>query len=144
MEIGRGEFVRHAMQHFVSRNDVEDGEFGDAVGVVQSHAVRHASAAIVTHDRELLKSQAGHHFHLVLRHGAFGIVQMVFAVGRLAAVSVSAEIGRDDGKFFGQLRRNVAPFDVRLRIAVQQKQRRPASRSDKIDRGARSLRREAA
>src|SRR5579864_3493026 len=64
---------------------------------------------------------------------------MVIAVGWLAAVSISAEIGCHDGKSFGQLRGHVTPFNVRLRIAVQEQQRRPASRGDKIDRGARGL-----
>ena len=143
MEIGGGEFVRHAVQHFVGRNDVEDGELRDAVGMIEGHAVRDASAAIVAHHRKFLKSQTGHHLDLVLGHGALGIVQVIFAVGGFAAVSVTAEIGRHNGKFFGELRSDVAPFDVRLRIAVQEKQRRPASRGDKVDRGARSFRCEA-
>ena len=83
VEIGRGQIVRHAMQHFVGRNDVENGELGDAVRVIEGHAVRDASAAIVADERELLKSQAGHQFHLVLRHRALGIVQVVFAVGEV-------------------------------------------------------------
>ncbi len=89
MEIRGGQFVRHAMQYFVGWNDVEDRELRDSVRVIESHPVCDPSAAVVTHDRKLLKSQTGHHFHLVLRHGALGIVQVIFAVGRFAAVADS-------------------------------------------------------
>ena len=60
MEIGRGQFVRHAVQHFVRRNDVEDGELRHTVRVIEGQPVRDPSAAIVTDERKLLKSQTGH------------------------------------------------------------------------------------
>ena len=86
--------------------------------MIESQPVRHAAAAIVSDQREFLKSPAGHHIHLVLGHGAFGIIHMVFAVGRLAAVTVAAKIGGHHRELLGQPGSDVPPFDVRLWIAV--------------------------
>jgi hypothetical protein len=59
------------VKKFVGRNNVESRYFCHAVRVIESHAVRNSSAAIVTHDREFLQAKAGHYFHLILRGRSF-------------------------------------------------------------------------
>ena len=44
---------------------------------------------------------------------------------RTAAVAITAQVRADDAVAFGQPRRQMAPNDVGLWIAVQHKQRRP-------------------
>ena len=60
--------------------------------MIQSQAMRGAAAAIVAHEREFLKSQVLHHFHLVLRHGSLGVRSVIAASWGIAAVSVTAQI----------------------------------------------------
>src|SRR5258705_7408396 len=64
---------------------------------------------------------------------------MIFAIRGFAAVSVAAKIGGNYCIFLGQLGSNLAPFNVRFRIAVEQQKSGPASRGNKVDRGARSF-----
>src|SRR5579863_5135195 len=101
--------------------------------MVERQAMRDAPAAIVSHHSELLISEAGHQFHLVQSHGAFGIFNVVIAAGWFAAVPISTQIRGHDGIFFSEHRSDDAPFDMRLRIPVQQKERRPVSRGDKMN-----------
>ena len=86
-------FFANVLVHRIGRHDVENGQFGEAVRVVQSHPVRDAAAPVVPHNREFLESQILHHFDLVLRHGALRIGNVIFASRWLAAVAISAEIG---------------------------------------------------
>src|SRR6266851_4020605 len=67
---------------------------------------------------------------------------MIFPVRGLAAVPIPAEIGCNHRKLLGKLLRNPAPLDVRLRITVEKQKARSVPAGDKVDRGARSFRRE--
>ena len=51
-----------------------------------------ASAAIVAHDGKPVEAEMLHHLDLVERHRPLGIVGVVLAVGRLAAVAVAAQM----------------------------------------------------
>src|SRR5712671_3188025 len=64
---------------------------------------------------------------------------MVFAIRGFTAVSVAAEIGGNHCIFLGQLGSNLAPFNVRFWIAVEQQKSGSASRGNEVDCGARSL-----
>src|ERR1700689_5811155 len=92
--------------------------------MVQSQAMRGPAAAIVAHERELLKSQMLHHFHLILRHGSFRIRKVVAASLGLAAVSIAAKIRHYQKIILRQRRRDLAPQHMRFRDAVKQQQRR--------------------
>src|SRR5260370_38143524 len=64
---------------------------------------------------------------------------MVFAIRGFAAVSIAAKIGGNHCIFLGQLGSNLAPFNVRFRITVEQQKSGPTSGGNKVDRGARSF-----
>ncbi|HEV2388227.1 MAG TPA: hypothetical protein VGS20_13330 [Candidatus Acidoferrales bacterium] len=49
---------------------------------------------------------------------------MIFAIGRFAAVSVAAKVRHYYGEFLGEDRRQLAPFQVRFGIAVEEQRRR--------------------
>ena len=71
MKIRRGEFLVDGMKDLVGGHDIEDCELLHAVGVVESHPMRHSPSAIVTHHQKFLESEAVHHLDLVLSHGPF-------------------------------------------------------------------------
>ncbi len=58
---------------------------------------------------------------------------MVVGIGRLRAVAVAAEVGGDDGEVTRKPCGDLMPHHVRLRIAVQEKQRRPGATVPKAD-----------
>lgn len=133
MVIRGNEFLSRVAEELVSWDDVDHGEFRDAIGMVEGHAVPNASAAIVSDDRELVESEVPHHFHLILRGGAFGMAGMIFAVRRFAAVAIAAKIGGDHRELLGQPRRDLVPLDVRLRKTVEQQNRRTAAGGHSVD-----------
>ena len=100
---------------------------GDGLRVVEREAMRNAAAAIVSHHREAVEAEMLHQLDLVLRHGALGIVDVLLAICRLAAVAIAAQVGGDDGVFLRQFGRHAEPGQVRQRSAVDQQQGRPAA-----------------
>ena len=104
--------------------------------MIERHAARDAAAAIVPDDGELLEAELAHDFDLVLRHRALGVARVIVAFGRLAAVAVAAQVRRDDGEALRERRRDVSPFEMRLRPALQQQHGRPAAADDAVDLGA--------
>ena len=58
---------------------------------------------------------------------------MIDAIGRLAAIAITAQVGGDHGIFLGQFRRQPVPLDVRLRMAVQEKEGRALSAGDDVE-----------
>ena len=114
----------------VRRHDVEHAGVRDLVGVIERHAMRDASAAIVADDGKLVEAEVLHHFDLVERHRALRVVGVVLAIRRLAAVAVSTQVGNNHGSCRGELRRDEPPRDMGLRRTVQQQDRRtrPADR----------------
>ena len=101
--------------------------------------MRDAAAAIVTNHGKTIEAEMLHHFNLIKRHRALRIVGMIFAIGRLAAVAVSAKVGSNHRVLSREFRSDNPPGDVRLRCAVQQQKRRPLPANDAVDRGARRL-----
>ena len=91
------------------RNDVEDGGAQDLVGMIETHAVQHAGAAVVAGGEEFVVAERRHHLDLVLRHGAERIVFMVVAARRLFGIAVAAQIGGDHGEVLGQFWREFLP-----------------------------------
>ena len=139
MVVSRCRLLREVLIEMAGRDDVEHRRLCDLVGVVQRHAMHHAAAAVVADGRELVEPEVLHHFDLILGHGALGVAGMVLAAGRLAAVAVAPEVRRHHGIVLGQLRSHERPGDVRLRIAVQQQDRRTLAANHPIDLRARGL-----
>ena len=86
------------VEQMMLRDDVEDRRALHAIRMIETHAVRHARAAVVTRHHECLEAELLHHLDLVLRHGAERIVLMVLGARRLGAVAIAAQIGRDHGE----------------------------------------------
>mgnify|MGYP003694757717 CR=1 FL=1 len=136
MVVGFGELARHALIHRARRDDVEHGEPENLRRMVERHAVRDAAAAVVADDEEFLVAERPHDFDLVLRHRPLGVVGVVGQAVRLFAVAVAAQVRGDHAEALGELRGDLVPDGVRLRIAVKQEQRRPDAALDQVDRRA--------
>ena len=122
-------------EDLVGRHDVEHGELLDPVAMVERHPMPDPAAAIVPGDVKPPKPQSFHHLHLILCHGALGVGEVRRVGGGLAAVTVTAQVAGDDGETLRQPRRDPVPHDVRLRIAVQQQQRRPRAADHGVNGG---------
>src|SRR5471030_2218857 len=137
VEVLRGELARY---HRVrQRDDIEDGGASDAIGMLHGEAPRHARAAVVAGDGEAVVPECVHHLDLIERYGALRVVRVILAFRRLAAVAVSAEVHQHHCVPFGKLRRDPVPLDVRLRVAVNEQQRRTVAAAQRVDRRAGGL-----
>ena len=58
------------MKHLVRGNDVENGEFGDALGMIEGRPMPDAPSAIVSDHGKLVEAEMTHDFDLVQSHGA--------------------------------------------------------------------------
>jgi hypothetical protein len=59
--------------------------------MIQGHAARHPTAAIVPDNSEPVEAELTHDFDLVLRHRALGVARVVLAAMRLA-VAISTQV----------------------------------------------------
>jgi hypothetical protein len=109
--------------HLAGGHDVEDGYGAHSPGMVQRHPVRDAPAAVVPRAREPLMAQPRHGLHLFQSQRALG----VRARRRPRRAAVAGQVGRDDREAVRQPRGGHSPHPMRLRIPVQQQQRRPAA-----------------
>ena len=119
----------HAFERRLRRHHVERGEARDPAGVIERHAMRDPSAAIVPDDVPAIVSEGIHHRDEIVRGGALAVHRVIARRRlRLVAVAVAAHVRRDDGVGAGKLGRDLVPHDVGLRIAVQeQRTARPLS-----------------
>ena len=108
-------------------NNIENGKVIDTLGMIESHAIGDATAAIVSCDGEAREAELLHDGDHLLRNGALGVWRVVRRGNRTAALAVAAKVGADDGKLVRQQSRYTAPHQVSLGKAVQQKQRRPGA-----------------
>jgi hypothetical protein len=106
------------------RHDVEHRELLDALGMIQRHAIRATSAAIMPSDVEPVETQLAHHRDLIACHRPLRIGLVVALGGRLAAVAIPPQVCDHDGEVLGQSRSDLVPHHVCLRDAVQQEDRR--------------------
>ena len=141
--VSRRRLLRDVLVEMAGRNDVEHRRPGDLVGVVQRHAMDHAPAPVVADSRELVEAEVFHHLDLVLRHGALGVVGMVPAAGRLAAVAVAPQVRRHHREGLGQFRGRLRPGNVRQRVAVQEQDRGALPADHAVDRRPRGLKLES-
>jgi hypothetical protein len=92
--------------------------------MVQRHPVGHTAAPVVAGDGEVLMPQRHHRLHLVERHCALGVGGMVTRRSGPQRVPIAAQIGGDDGEVLRQQRGGRTPHEMRLRVAVEQQERR--------------------
>jgi hypothetical protein len=110
-----------------------------AVGEMSSTAIRsvgHAPAAIVPRHGEAGETQRLHDLDLILRHRPLRVGCVLGVAYRFSGVTVTAQVGTNDGEMRCEARCNAVPHRVGLRIAMQEQQRRPAAANDQIDFGA--------
>jgi len=82
--IVRGHGQRHVTQNVPGRDDVEDGEPGDGVGMIQRQPVRDAGTTVVADQAELGEAELAHEPGLVTGHGPLGVGQPGGIGSRLA------------------------------------------------------------
>src|SRR5271169_2099298 len=88
-------------------------------------------------DDEALEAERRHRLDLVEGQSALRISRIVGTRGRLRAVAIAAQVGHDHRELVGETRRQPAPHQMGLRVAVQQQERRPAAAGHQVDVGAR-------
>jgi len=130
---------RHALvdifEPIKGRDDVEQGGAFDALGMIPQQPVRDAGAAVVPRHAKALEAERLHRLDLVLRQCALGVGGKIGPGRRLRTVAVAAQVGDHQREVLRQSRRHLAPHHMRLRIAVQQEQRRPAATRHQVDFG---------
>ena len=100
--VGRRHGPRHVVQHVPGRHDVEDGEPGDSLRMVQRQAVRDAGAAVVADQLEPREAELAHEPHLVAGHGPLGVRLPGGVRFWLFRVAVAAQVGEHDGVVPGE------------------------------------------
>jgi hypothetical protein len=92
--------------------------------MIERHAVCRARTAVMRKNPKALKTQGAHDLDLIPRHGPKALLGMVGLEGRFVGIAVPAQIRQDDGEVLRQTRRHPVPESARLRMPVQQEQRR--------------------
>ncbi len=128
-------FEIHVLPVFVGRQDIENGEPRQAVGMIEAHAIGDTRPAIMTGEREDLMAEPRHHRDDIVAHGALGVGLPAFGL-RHGALPVTAQIRDDQSEIAVQFRRQLMPHDPAFGIAVQQHQRRPIPADAHVQRGA--------
>ena len=114
-----------ALEMLERRHDVEHRELLDPVGVIERQPVRHPRAAVVAAAAEAIVAERAHQLDHVPRHLGLGVGRVVGSGSGLEGACIAAQVRADHGEAAGQSRRHLVPHDVALRVAVQQKERRP-------------------
>ena len=117
-----------------SLEGAEHGEALDPRRMVERQTVGAVGPAVVSRDREALEAERPHDGEVVAGPRALRVRLVVCGRRRLRAVAVAAQIGGYDREIAGQLRRDRVPHDVRLRMPVQEQQRRPRAAVPYTDR----------
>ena len=108
--------------------------------MIDQHAMRYARAAIMRERFEACETERLHDAHHVLCHHAFAVRRMVHTGvgGGFVAIAITTQIHRDQGEMLGEHWRDTMPNQVRLRMTVQQQERRLAAliRDTSVERDA--------
>ena len=87
----------HALELVDGRNDIEHGQPGNGVRMVERHAVADASTAIVADDRKPLEAERAHQLDEVACHLTLAEAFTVRAAGRCTRAAIPPQVGRDSG-----------------------------------------------
>jgi hypothetical protein len=122
-----------ASVHDARRRDVQHGDALDDGGMIQAKPMRDPATAVVPGDPKTREAERAHQLDLIARHRPLRIIGVTLAAVRLRRVAVAAQIAAHDGEALREARRDGVPHRVRLRVAVQQEQRRAAAADDAVD-----------
>jgi hypothetical protein len=122
--IGPRHVMPEVIKQQVCRHDVHQGQRSDRIPVIQRQAVCGACPPVVSDQMKLRKPEVAHECHLIARHGPKAHVCPGFGFG---AVSVAAQVRRDDRKIARQRRYDRMPHRLCLGKAVQQQDGRAAA-----------------
>ena len=128
-----GHLLVNDAEHVARGHDVQRRQTQHALRVVLGQPVGDASAAVVAAQEEGVEPQVAHGVHQVLRLRPLGVVEVVGAALGLAAVAVAAQVRRDYREVLRQPRRDLVPHGMRLRVTVQQQERRAAAALHQVD-----------
>ena len=112
--------LRDVCPHVIVGHNVHDAGFIDALGMIETQSVRRAAAAIVTGDHEAPISELLHDFDEIARHRAKAEIDIVGARIWQGAVAIAAQVGKNDVVLPGELRGDLVPAGMVLRIAMDQ------------------------
>jgi hypothetical protein len=111
---------RNVRPHVIIGHDIHDTGFDDALGVVETHAVRRASAPIVPCDHEALIPELLHDLDEIARHLAKTEVDIIRTCIGQRAVAIAAQIGKNEVVLLRELSGDLVPAGVILRIAMHE------------------------
>ena len=109
------------------RRNVEHGDALDRMRMIEAQAMRDAPPRSWPTSRKRAKPSVAHQLDLIRRHRALRVADVACAAVGLRRIAVAAEVGAHDGEALREARRDPVPHRVRLRITVQQQERRPAA-----------------
>ncbi len=111
--------------HVERRHDVDEGDPLDPIGVVEREAMRDTAAAVVAGDEKAPMAEACHQRRHVGGHRPLAVKRMGLVLqrgARLGRIAVAAQVRNDEREVGRQPCGDALPHDVRLRVAVQEKQ----------------------
>ncbi len=124
MKIGGSKVLVGFVVHGQGGTDVQQDDFVDGLGIVDTEFMSDSSATIVSTNVELRTSQFHHHVNAVFSHSALGIQLVVLVIGRLRGGPIASYINSYDSELAGKLWGNSMPDVVTLGEAVEEKERR--------------------
>ena len=89
MIVSRGQILADG-RYTVSVGTISSTPNVKPVGMIERHAMRDSTAAVVTRDKEFFEAQVRHDFHLILRHRTFAMILVLRIGARFAAFAVAA------------------------------------------------------
>ena len=98
--------------------DVEQDHLAHRLWVVHAQPVGHTGPSVMRQHMKLVKAQALHQNHLVLRHAALGISGMVRAALGFGRVAITPQVGRHHAEMLGQSGGHLVPNRQGLRVPV--------------------------
>jgi hypothetical protein len=97
--------------------------------------MRHARAPIVSDEPKVLEAEVAHYLDHIPRHRSLRICGVLGVGLGLARIAVATQVRTDDGVVRREPWGDAMPHRMRLRIAVQQKERWTASTHDAMNAG---------
>ena len=92
--------------------------------MIERHAVTDTAAAVVPDDGELHMTELLHHFDQRVRHRALGVGRVACIGLRRFAPAIAGKVGQNELELLRKRGRDAMILDMRLREAVDEKQRR--------------------